>query len=597
MQLGSAKQTLTQYWREVRHYPGLWIPLLILVPLGVFLINYAQPYIVAEAIDKLSTQTIPVDQVWNEFGTLIILFVLAVFVGEVVVWRLIVWMIWNLEKRMVFRLYEQSFSHLSALSTHFHASKMGGSLVSQVNKYTSSYVRLADTFIFNILPLASALAFTFILLTPRVPLMFTIGLAILCLTFMAIALVSFRRIRHLNEREANANNRLSGLLADMVTNILAVKGFGQERSEMGRFRSANTTAQKMTSDVIKAVILRDIRFGMVLVLISIFMFVTLVYGPAAFGISIGTLVLMATYSFAIFNRLWNFNGILRDINRALGDAATMTAIVDTQIDVDDPPQPEPLRIKKGKIVFDNVSFAHPDDKKDVLFSKLSLTIKPGQKIGLVGPSGSGKTTLTKLLLRFMDIDTGRIAIDGQDIRQVTQAELRQNIAYVPQEPLLFHRTIGENIAYAKPDASKEEICEAANKANALDFINRLPYGLNTIVGERGVKLSGGQRQRIAIARAIMKDAPILVLDEATSALDSESEKLIQDALAQLMEGRTAIVIAHRLSTIQRLDRIIVMEAGTIVEDGSHDKLLAAGGVYAKLWQHQSGGLLENKRRP
>lgn len=592
MQLGAAKQTLSQYWQEVRHYPLLWIPLVVLVPTGVFLINYAQPYIVAEAIDRLSTETVPVDQVWAVFGSLIVMFILAAVIGEVIVWRLIVWLIWNLEKRIVFKLYQRSFSHLSAQSTHFHASRMSGSLVSQVNKYTSSYVRLADTFIFNILPLASALAFTFILLVPRAPALFTAGLAILCIAFMGIALMSFKKIRHLNEREAEANNRLSGLLSDMVTNIIAVKSFGQEREEVDRFQAANATAQSRTHDVIKAVIIRDIRFGSVLVMISIFMFVTLVYGPAAFGISIGTLVLMSTYSFAIFNRLWNFNGILRDVNRALGDAATMTAVVDTDIDVKDPVEPKPLIITKGEVVFDDISFAHPDDKKDVLFSKLSLHIKPGEKIGLVGHSGSGKTTLTKLLLRFMDTDTGQITIDGQDIKHVAQADLRQQVAYVPQEPLLFHRTLGENIAYAKPSASLDEIRAAADKANALDFIDRLPHGLNTMVGERGVKLSGGQRQRIAIARAIMKDSPILILDEATSALDSESEKLIQQALEELMKNRTAIVIAHRLSTIQRLDRIVVMEAGRIIEDGSHEQLLSSGGVYAQLWRHQSGGLIE-----
>lgn len=592
MELGSAKQTLSQYWQEVRRYPWLWIPLIVLVPLGVYLINYAQPYIVAEAIDKLSTQAVPVDQVWAEFGNLIILFVLAAFIGEIVVWRLIVWLIWNLEKRIVFRLYQRSFSHLSSLSTHFHASRMGGSLVSQTNKYTGSYVRLADTFIFNILPLISALAFTFIILVPRVPALFSIGLALLCLAFMAIALFSFKCIRHLNEREAEANNRLSGLLSDMITNIVAVKGFGKEGNEVDRFQAANKTAQARTNDVIKAVIGRDIRFGTVLVLISIFMFVVLVYGPAAFGISIGTLVLISTYSFAIFQRLWNFNGILRDVNRALGDAATMTAIVATDIDVQDPAQPHALKIKKGKVEFKNVSFAHPDDENDVLFNDLTLTIAPGEKVGLVGPSGSGKTTLTKLLLRFMDTTDGEILIDGQNIRDVAQSELRQHIAYVPQEPLLFHRTLGENISYAKPEATLDEIRAAATRANAVEFIDKLPHGLNTIVGERGVKLSGGQRQRIAIAQAIMKDAPILILDEATSALDSESEKLIQTAMNELMKERTAIVIAHRLSTIQKLDRIIVMDNGRIAEDGSHQELLTRKGIYAKLWQHQSGDLFE-----
>ncbi len=217
---------------------------------------------------------------------------------------------------------------------------------------------------------------------------------------------------------------------------------------------------------------------------------------------------------------------------------------------------------------------------------------PGQKVGLVGHSGSGKTTLTRLLLRFSDVDKGTVSIDDQDISAITQASLRRAIAYVPQEPLLFHRSLRENIAYGRPDATDKQIREAARKAHALEFIDKLSSGLDTMVGERGVKLSGGQRQRIVIARAILKDAPILVLDEATSALDSESEQLIQASLAELMKGRTTVVIAHRLSTIQKMDRIIVLEDGKIIEDGSHASLLAKKGTYAGLWAHQSGGFIE-----
>jgi ATP-binding cassette subfamily B protein len=222
----------------------------------------------------------------------------------------------------------------------------------------------------------------------------------------------------------------------------------------------------------------------------------------------------------------------------------------------------------------------------------SLDIKPGERIGLVGRSGSGKTSLTKLLLRFNELDSGRIVIDGQDITKIKQGDLRKSIAYVAQEPYLFHRTIRENIAYGKPDASDQEVRLAAKQANALDFIDTMPNGLDTIVGERGIKLSGGQRQRIAIARAILKDAPILLLDEATSALDSESERLIQNSLDKLMKHRTSIVIAHRMSTISKLDRIVVLDDGKISEQGTHQELLDKHGIYAKLWQHQSGGFIE-----
>lgn len=269
----------------------------------------------------------------------------------------------------------------------------------------------------------------------------------------------------------------------------------------------------------------------------------------------------------------------------------MVEILQIAPEVKDPPEPEIPRIDKGLVSFQDVAFTH-HGADDAIFEKFSIDIRPGEKIGLVGHSGSGKTTLTRLLLRFSDIDNGKILIDGQNIAHLSQDDLRRFVAYVPQEPLLFHRTIRENISYGNPKASLEEIMTFAKKAHAHEFIKSLPKQYETLVGERGVKLSGGQRQRVAIARAMLKKAPVLLLDEATSALDSESEQLIQDALWKLMEGRTAIVIAHRLSTIQKMDRIVVLKHGKIVEQGSHRELINKGGVYASLWSHQSGGFID-----
>ena len=249
--------------------------------------------------------------------------------------------------------------------------------------------------------------------------------------------------------------------------------------------------------------------------------------------------------------------------------------------------------RRGEVKFNDVDFAYPEKTRSTLFKGLNFKIKPGEKVGLVGPSGGGKTTITQLLLRFMDVQDGEITIDGQNIAAITQSDLRSRIAYVSQEPILFHRTLAENIGYGNHEADQQVIEGIAKMANAHEFIAKLPKGYDTLVGERGVKLSGGQRQRVAIARAMLKNAPILVLDEATSALDSESEVLIQDALWKLMEGRTAIVIAHRLSTIQKMDRIIVLEDGQIVEQGSHKELLRKDGTYARLWAHQSGGFIED----
>jgi ATP-binding cassette subfamily B protein len=304
-------------------------------------------------------------------------------------------------------------------------------------------------------------------------------------------------------------------------------------------------------------------------------------------IMVGSVVLLITFTGNIVGGLWNFPTIFLELNRIFGDAYDMTKTLDEPLTVVDKPTAKELLVPHGEIKFDDVTFQYADGN-EVVFDGLTITIRPGERVGFVGHSGSGKTTITKLLLRLADIDSGAILIDNQNIAQVTQESLRRCIAYVPQETNLFHRSIAENIAYGRPKAKKDEIIRAAKLANAWEFIEKLPNGLETMVGERGVKLSGGQRQRIAIARAILKDAPILVLDEATSALDTESERLIQAALKNLMRGRTAIVIAHRLSTVAELDRIIVLDNGKIIEDGPHADLVKSDGKYASLWNKQTG---------
>jgi len=288
--------------------------------------------------------------------------------------------------------------------------------------------------------------------------------------------------------------------------------------------------------------------------------------------------------------VWEFNRIYRNLEGALTDAAQFADLLLDPPAVVDRAAVEPFAPADFGVEMRNVSFRYGTDQP-LLFDGFSLRIEAGTRVGLVGRSGGGKTTLTRLLLRFADVERGEIFVGGHSIDRIPQAALRASIGYVPQDPSMFHRSIADNIRIGRPDASDAEVRWAAELAHAAEFIDALPAGYETLVGERGVKLSGGQRQRVAIARAILKDAPILILDEATSSLDSESEALIQDALWALLSGRTAIVIAHRLSTVRRMDRLTVLERGTIVEQGTHDALLAADGTYASLWAHQSGGFL------
>ncbi len=591
--MSTAKQTVQLFWRHASQHPWYLVGLLVGVPLAVILQQFIPPLLIADALQRLSTHAYAPDQLLDTFGWQLVIYALLILFSGMVVWRVVIILIWKLEAMVTRSIDRQVYDYLLQHSAHFHANRFGGALISQAIKLSGSYIRFADTTLFEIYTFVVSFVATVVILLPRSPL-FVLILTVISAGYLVLMYFVTRRLRAVNEAETVALNHQNGYLADTVTNVMAVKSFAAEDFERSHFAKATTDTQHATFRLMRASTNRDVLAGGIINMIEIAAFAIAIGGVVLLRADVTTAFLLLSYTSNIARRLWEFNShVLRQYNKAFGDSAEMVRVLNTPVDIQDPSRPEKSRISRGEIAFDNVTFTHAD-AGDALFKKLQLTIKPGEKIGLVGHSGSGKTTLTKLLLRFADVDAGAVKIDGQNIAAIRQADLRRAIAYVPQEPLLFHRTIRDNIAYGLPRASKKRIIEAAKAANAHDFIQTLPQKYETLVGERGVKLSGGQRQRVAIARAMIKDAPILVLDEATSALDSESEKLIQSALWRLMEGRTTIVIAHRLSTIQKMDRIIVLDNGKILEQGTHNELLRqSSGTYAKLWTHQSGGFLED----
>jgi ATP-binding cassette subfamily B protein len=392
--------------------------------------------------------------------------------------------------------------------------------------------------------------------------------------------------------KAEADSRVVGNLADAISNQNTVVLFSGSRYELKRF--AETVV--LWSKALIRVWIADAWIWMGIGLFMIGIQALLLYVGVQLWqeglFTVGDFVLVQAYLITAFERMERINRELRRMGDAYSDAHEMAEILDTLHEVSDKPDAKALAVSRGEIAFRGVGFHFHEEK--AVFEDFNLRVEGGEKVALIGPSGAGKTTITKLLLRLFDVKEGAVEIDGQNIADVTQESLRNAIAFVPQEPILFHRTLMENIRYGRRDASDEEVIEAARQAHCHEFISVLPLGYETFVGERGVKLSGGERQRVAIARAILKNAPVLVLDEATSSLDSESEVLIQKALATLMEGKTVIVIAHRLSTIQRMDRIVALEGGAIAEEGTHQELLAKKGLYAKLWSHQAGGFLQDE---
>lgn len=590
MTQSTTKQTIQLYWRHVWRYPRLVIGLLLSLPFTVLVNQFLPPLILANVLDRLARHDYQTHQVWTSFGPSLIAYGVLIVAGTIT-WRIVDYFAWRLEENVQQNLARQVYNHLLSQSANFHANSFSGSLVSQTNKLLSGYVRVADTTNFQVTPLVAGLAFTVIFLAKRAPL-FVVLFLLASVIYILTAIYISGRVRKIAAIHSAAESSQTGYLADSLTNVMAIKSFAGSDYERRQFDKITGHTRQMLINVATKTQRQMLAYSSLSSSVQILAFVVAVISIVSYGANIATVFLVLTYTASTAEQLFTFsNNALRNYSRAFGDASDMTKILQLQPEIQDPAEPEPVRIKDGAIDFKKVSFTH-DGNNDALFNGLDLQVAAGQKVGLVGHSGSGKTTFTRLLLRFSDIDSGEILLDGQNIANITQDDLHRAIAYVPQEPIMFHRSLYDNIRYGQFDASREAVLKAAKDAHADDFIKDLPDGYDTLVGERGIKLSGGQRQRIAIARAMLKNAPILLLDEATSALDSENEELIQDALWKLMKGRTAIVIAHRLSTIQKMDNIIVMNNGAIAEQGSHSQLVRAKGIYAGLWARQSGGFLE-----
>ncbi len=520
----------------------------------------------------------------------IILFILLMNGIAWISFRVYAFAIVHIQTGIMNHLRQDAYDYIIGHSYAFFSNTFSSSLVQKINRFMRSFERVTDRFFQEIIPILVRVIGVCIVLWYIQPAL-TIAIIIWMIVFLALSFIFSRWKIPYDIRSAEVESRATAAMADSLSNHATIQMFNRFSHESKLFGIANTIHTKALSAKWNISNVIDAIQAILNVATEFFIFYVAIKFWGMGMISVGTFVLIQIYIIGLMSNFWAWSRILRDLYEAFADAKEAVEIMKLSHGIKDAPHAKSLTVTSGAIDFSNIGF-HFNEGSGVL-NDITLNIKPGERVALIGPSGAGKSTMVRLLLRLYDIQKGSISIDGQDITQISQGSLRESISFVPQDPILFHRTLKENIKYGKTDATDEEVIRAAKLAHCHEFIETLPKGYDTYVGERGIKLSGGERQRVAIARAILKNAPILVLDEATSSLDSHSEMLIQDALDVLMKNKTVVVIAHRLSTISKMNRIVVLEHGSIIEQGSHDELLKKKGLYSTLWSLQSQGFIKS----
>ena len=574
---------VTHYWMRA---PGLFMAVALSRILST-LIDVSVPWASGALVDAISQGTRdepgPAIRALVLFVTLALLFQISR--------QCVTFLLNRMSARAITAIGRDAFSKVQRFSAEWHANSFAGATVRKITRGMNAFDTFTDTLVFGLVPAFVVLFGVTTIFAWRWPLLGLVVAICIAIYLAATIAVSVYWIRPANIIAREWDSRMSGTIADSISGNQAVKSFAAEMREDKLFADVASKWERASivwwdrsawNGLLQAVLLMVLQAGMLGTGLWLW-----TLGEA----SPGDIASLLATQFLISGYLRDISQHVRSVQRTVNDMDDVLEFRDTQVQIADKPDSSSLEIKAGTICFDRVTFRYAGAAQP-LYENFSLEIKAGQKIGLVGASGAGKSTFVKLIQRLYDVDEGRILIDGQNIAEVTQASLRSQIGLVPQEPVLFHRSLADNIAYGRPGASQDEILTAARHAHVDDFVKGLPKGYATLVGERGIKLSGGERQRVAIARALLSNTPILILDEATSSLDSLSERYIREAMENLMEKRTTLVIAHRLSTIQRLDRILVFDHGRIVEDGTHAELARRpNGVYRHLLETQVGSTL------